>query len=171
MDLKKCVGIVKDYPKKGISFKDISPLCADKKAFKKMIDEMIRLIGDAKFDKIIAADARGFIFGSVIAYQLGKGLVIARKTGKLPNPGKTISSKCEYGNISFQVGKGTIKAGDRCIVVDDLLATGGSAKVLDDLCKHYKGKVVGNIFAIELTDLKGGEILEGFTRSVIQYKI
>lgn len=152
LNLKKYIANVPDFPKKGIQFKDITPLLENPAAFKQAVDEMSR--GVPKVDKIISADARGFIFGAAMAYKMGVGLVIARKPHKLPRPGYSSSYSLEYGENTMVVAKGALKKGEKVLVVDDVLATGGSALAMKNIAKKAKVKVMGYRFLIELTELK-----------------
>lgn len=151
---------VPDFPIPGILFKDITPTLEDPTAFKAVIDEMASKFDPDSFDKIIAADARGFLFGAPLAYKLNKGLVVARKPGKLPRPGHSYSYSLEYGKNTMVIPEGSIKEGERVLLVDDLLATGGSAYAMVKMVEAAGGKPIGAIFYIELIDLKGMEPLE-----------
>lgn len=148
---------VPDFPKPGIIFKDVTPVLHDKDAFKKAIDAFIEMAKDFKFDKVLAADARGFLFGAPVAYALNKGLVVARKPGKLPRPGKQCSYDLEYGTNTMIISEGAINPGERILVIDDLLATGGSAYAMCNLVKQSEATPVACLFLVELCLLKGKE--------------
>ena len=161
-DLKKYIRDIPDFPKKGIIFKDITTLLSHKDAFKKVIDIFTERYRDKKIDKIVAADARGFIFGGVLAYELNAGFVPVRKKGKLPY--KTISAdyELEYGTDTLYAHEDAISAEERVLVVDDLLATGGTAKATCDLVKRLGGDIIELAFMIELSFLNGRDKLKGY---------
>ena len=157
---KMHIASVLDFPKKGINFRDITTTLEDADVFHNCIDDLAELSKDFVFDKIVCADARGFIFGSALAYKLNKALVVARKPNKLPRPGHSYSYTLEYGEKTMLISQKSIKEGDRCLVVDDLLATGGSALAMIELVKKSKGVPVASIFYIELPDLHGREVIK-----------
>ncbi len=161
-DLKKYIRDIPDFPKKGIIFKDITTLLSHKDAFKKAMDIFVERYKNEKIDKIVAADARGFIFGGVLAYELNAGFVPVRKKGKLPH--KTISAdyELEYGTDTLYAHEDAITAGERVLIVDDLLATGGTAKATCDLAKRLGGEIVEFAFLIELSFLNGRDKLKGY---------
>ena len=164
MDLKKSIRIVENFPKEGISFKDITTLIADGEAFKYSID--------AKVDVILGPEARGFIFGVPVAYALGVGFVPVRKKGKLPFETVSVNYDLEYGTDVLEIHKDAIKKGQRVAIVDDLLATGGTIEAVTRLVEEAGGEVVALDFAIELTDLKGRDKLKGYeVMSLVQYDI
>ena len=152
---KKYVATIPDFPKPGIQFRDISPTLEDKEAFKESIDSLAEICSKYEFDKIICADARGFIFGGAVAYKLNKGMVVARKPGKLPRPGFSYSYTLEYGKNTLLISEGSIKENERVIIIDDLLATGGSASAMIELVKMSKAIPVAALFYIELPNLNG----------------
>jgi len=160
MDLNKYIAIREDWPKKGISFKDITPLLQDKDAFKYAIDKMTEPFINKGISKVVCADARGFLFGSVIAYKLGCAVVAARKPGKLPFVGRSETYSLEYGTNTLEIAPNSVYPDDKVLIVDDLLATGGSAKALTNMVKHIGAEIVGYSFVIELDGLKGKEALE-----------
>lgn len=169
MELKDTIRAIEDYPKKGVIFRDITTLLKDKEAFKKAVDEMSEKI-DKDVDKIIGIEARGFIFGAALAYKLEKGFVPVRKPGKLPWDKVSESYELEYGEDSIEIHKDAIEEGDKVVIVDDLLATGGTAKACANLVEKLRGEVSSAIFLIELEDLKGREILSGTrVESIIKY--
>ncbi len=159
MDLYKYIAIREDWPKDGISFKDITPLLQDKDAFKYAIDKMTEPFINKGITKVICADARGFLFGSVIAYKLNCAVVASRKKNKLPFVGLSQTYSLEYGSNTLEIAPNSILENDKVLVVDDLLATGGSAKALTDMVNRCKATIVGYSFVIELTSLKGREVL------------
>lgn len=170
MDFKDYIAITEDFPTKGISFKDMSPLLRNPEAFKKASDQLSDYAREMNPTVIIGPEARGFIFGTVIAYNLGLGFVMARKDGKLP--GKTLQAKysLEYGYSCINLPWGSIKKGDRVVLVDDLLATGGTLDALVRLCNDVGAEVVGCITLIELTKVRSDKFLKGINvKSLIQY--
>ena len=160
----KYIRDVPDFPKPGIIFKDIVPVFENPEylqmVFDVMVDELKK--NNIQFDKIACPEARGFLFGPTLGLAMKKGVVMARKPGKLPCPGESLSYDLEYGSATLVVSKESIKPGDRVVVVDDLLATGGSAKALCQLVEKCGGTVAGVMFYIELTPLKGREVLKDY---------
>ncbi len=172
MDLKKSIRIVENFPKEGISFKDITTLIADGEAFKYSIDAIAEHLKDKKVDVILVPEARGFIFGVPVAYALGVGFVPVRKKGKLPFETVSVNYDLEYGTDVLEIHKDAIKKGQRVAIVDDLLATGGTIEAVTRLVEEAGGEVVALDFAIELTDLKGRDKLKGYeVMSLVQYDI
>ncbi len=170
-DLKKAIREIPDFPKKGILFYDITTLLKDAKSFQRTIDIFGNRYIDRDIDAILAIDARGFIIGSALAYKLGKGIVLVRKTGKLPYKTVKASYKLEYGVDEIEMHKDSIKKGDKVLIVDDLLATGGTASAAVQLVKKSGGKIVECAFVIELLGLKGRERIKPCpVFSLIQYK-
>lgn len=157
---KNFVATIPDFPKKGIMFRDITPTLEDADAFKNAIDAMAEIVKKYDFNKIVCADARGFLFGTALAYKMHKGIVCARKPGKLPRPGLSFSYTLEYGENTLVLSKDALNKNDRCLIVDDLLATGGSALAMLNLVKLSKATPVAAIFYIELPDLKGKETIK-----------
>jgi len=169
-DLKKTIRDIPDYPKKGIIFKDITPLLANPEKFKKAIDLLIRKIKNIKIDAIASMEARGFIFGAVLAYKMNKKFIPMRKKGKLPY--KTIKEEydLEYGKDIIEMHIDAIEKGERVLIVDDLLATGGTATAVANLIKKAGGVVAGIAFLIDLTFLKGRDKLKDYkVFSIIEY--
>lgn len=162
MNLKDTIRTVENYPKEGISFKDITTLLKDKEAYKVAIDTMIENIKkyDVKIDAVVGIEARGLLLGSAVAYGMGVGFVPARKPGKLPSDVVSESYDLEYGSTSIEIHKDAISKGDNIIIVDDLLATGGTAAAVEKLVKKLGGNVVGFEFLIELGFLDGRKNLE-----------
>lgn len=168
--LQSKIRTIKDWPKKGVDFKDITPLLEDGKAFKSAIDELAKPFKNQKIDKVVGIDARGFLLAAPIAYKLGAGLAIIRKYGKLP--AKTISQKyaLEYASNILEMHRDSIKPGERVLVVDDVLATGGTMKATCEIVERLGGKIVGIAFLINLKFLKGKEKLKKYkTYSLIDY--
>jgi len=169
--IKSKIREIPDWPKKGVNFKDITPLIEDNKAFRKVIDAMAKPYSGKRIDKIVGVDARGFIIAAALDYKLKSGVAIVRKKGKLPS--KKVSRKytLEYGSNTIEMHKDAILAGEKVLLVDDLLATGGTMKATLDLVEKLKGKIVGVDFLIELTFLKGRKKLKGYKiRSLAKYQ-
>ncbi len=162
INLKDHIRDIPDFPKKGIIFKDITTLLGHRQAFKKVIDVFVKRYRDKSIDKVVAADARGFIIGSVLAYELGAGFVPVRKKGKLPYKTVEISYELEYGNDTLCMHEDAILENESVLIVDDLLATGGTAKATCDLVKKQKGKIIEVAFMIELAFLNGRDKLKGY---------
>jgi len=154
---KEHIATIMDFPKPGIQFRDVTPTLEDAEAFSHAIDALYEMASKWEFDKVICADARGFIFGSPLALRSHRGLVIARKPNKLPRPGFKFNYDLEYGSNTLEISQGSIKPGEKVLIVDDLLATGGSAIALINLIKQSKATAVGSVFYIELPDLHGKE--------------
>ena len=172
MDYNKIIAIRENWPKKGISFKDITPLLANAKAFKEVNIAMAKPFKNKKITKVLCADARGFLFGSVVANILNAGFVVSRNPGKLPYVGLSVSYDLEYGSNTLEIAPKMISKKDRVLIVDDLLATGGSAKAMTKMVKKIGAKLVGYSFLIELTDLKARKILAPVEfHSLVKYKI
>ena len=161
LDLTTFIRDVPDFPSEGILFKDVMPLLADPAAFRESIDRMAAWAGPRAPDVILGAEARGFIFGGALAYALGCGFVTARKPGKLPWTTVEASYDLEYGTDALQVHVDAIESGARVIVLDDVLATGGTARAKIDLVKQLGGQVVGALFLIELSFLHGRDRIAG----------
>lgn len=155
MDLKNYIRNIQDYPKEGILFRDITTLLKDKEAFKFAIDSMAKQVEDKKIDYIVGAESRGFLIGSALAYRLNCGFVPVRKKGKLPC--KTISEEyaLEYGTDSLYMHEDAINKGANVLIVDDLIATGGTALAMMKMVERLGGNIVGSSFLIELKELNG----------------
>ena len=170
MDLKACIRDIPDFPKKGILFRDITTLLNDPGAFRQAINELVKKVKTEKIDFVMAAESRGFIFGSILAYTLKAGFVPVRKPGKLPYKTYQEKFQLEYGEDAFEVHQDAFPKGSKVLIIDDLLATGGTAKAMINLVKRLKGNVSGVLFLIELTALKGRSKLKGYhVQSLIQY--
>ena len=153
---------VKDFPEKGVIFRDITTALKDKEGLEIVIKDFSDRYKDKEIDYVVGADARGFIFGAAIAYNIGAGFVPARKPGKLPSEVESVEYSLEYGKNSIEIHKDAFKKGSKILIVDDLLATGGTAKAMVQLVEKLEAKVYELAFMIELTDLKGRELLEGY---------
>lgn len=162
MDLKSKIRSIPDFPKKGILFRDITTLLKDKDAYRTLIETLAESLKDKAVDIVIGPEARGFVIGSALAYALNAGFVIARKPGKLPAETKRFEYGLEYGADILEIHTDSIVPGQRIAVVDDLLATGGTALATIKLAEQAGGVVVAARFAIELTELNGRETLAGY---------
>ena len=160
MDLKKYIRSIQDYPKKGILFRDITTLIKDKNAFKNCIDQMSQILNKISYDKIAAIESRGFIFASPLSYNLSKSHVLLRKKNKLPAERYSVDFELEYGNATLEIHKDSISPKEKVIIVDDLIATGGTAEAAAKLVEKSGGEVAGFIFVINLFDLGGKDLLE-----------
>ena len=170
MNLAERIRDIPDFPIDGILFKDITPLLGDAAAFRQAIDVMVAHYVDHAIDQVVAIESRGFIFGAPLAYKLGAGLVPVRKSGKLPAQAVSIEYSLEYGTNALEMHKDAIIPGQRVLLVDDLLATGGSAKAAIELVEQLGGTVVSAAFVIELAFLKGVDKLDGYdVYSVIKF--
>lgn len=170
MDLKEHIRSIPDFPKKGILFRDITTLLKDKNACRFTINKIAEKFKGKKIDVVAAIEARGFILGGAIAHKLNAGFVPIRKKGKLPAKVTSATYDLEYGTDTLEVHHDAIKPGDKVLIVDDLLATGGTAGAVVNLVEQLKGKIAGIAFLIELTDLKGKEKLKGYpVYSLIKY--
>lgn len=160
--LEKSIRNIPDFPKPGILFRDITTLVQNKDAFKKTVDLLSKKYKGKGFDKVVGVEARGFIFGASVALKIGAGFVPVRKKGKLPY--KTISTtyELEYGTDTLEIHKDAITPGEKILIIDDLLATGGTIKAVTELVNQLGGKIAGIGFVIELVDLKGKEKLKNY---------
>ncbi len=162
MDLKKHITNIENFPIEGITFRDITTLIGNGDAFKETIDSLGEFARKCGANKIVGPEARGFIFGTPVAYSLGIPFIPVRKPGKLPRKTETIEYDLEYGSNTLVIHADAIKRGDRVVIVDDLLATGGTVKASIDLIKRLGGEVCGLAFVIELDELNGREKLEEY---------
>jgi len=160
--LEKSIRSIPDFPKPGILFRDVTTLIQNKTAFKKSVDLLAKKYKGKKIDKVVGVEARGFIFGAAVAHKIGAGFVPVRKKGKLPY--KTISTtyELEYGTDTLEIHKDAITSGEKILIIDDLLATGGTVKAVVDLVKQLQGKIAGIGFVIELVDLHGRDKLKDY---------
>jgi len=171
MDLKETLRHVPDFPKKGIDFIDITTVLQDRNALQQSIDEMKKLAAElGDFDMIVGPESRGFIFGAPLAYAMNKGFAPIRKKGKLPYKTVSIQYQLEYGTDELEIHEDAIKPGQKVLIVDDLLATGGTTESNIRLVEKLGGKVIGLVFFIELGFLNGREKLSGYeVRSVVKF--
>tara|TARA_B100001167_G_C16747739_1_gene294421 strand:+ start:46 stop:573 length:528 start_codon:yes stop_codon:yes gene_type:complete len=160
MDLSKYIRSIKDYPKKGILFRDITTLIKDKNAFKECIDQLTKIVKNLEFDKIAAIEARGFIFASAVSYNLSKPLILMRKKNKLPAETHSVEFELEYGKATIEMHKDAVNKSEKIIIIDDLIATGGTAEAGAKLVEKSNGQVSGFVFVISLFDLGGKKLLQ-----------
>jgi len=159
MDLKEYIRSIPDYPKKGILFRDITTLIKDEKAFRSCIDQIVERSKKFKLDKIAAVESRGFVFASAVSYILSKPFIMLRKKNKLPAETHSVDFELEYGRATIEVHKDSIKKDEKVLIIDDLIATGGTAEAAAKLIEASNGKVAGFIFVINLFDIGGCEKL------------
>ncbi len=170
-DLKDYVRTIPDFPQEGIMFRDITTVAQDADGLKLAIDTMQDLVKDVDFDVVVGGESRGFIFGTPIAYNLHKPMVLVRKKGKLPWKTIAVDYALEYGTATLEIHQDAIKPGQKVLVVDDLLATGGTAKAMAELVEKLGGEVVGILVLMELQGLNGRAFLEPYpVYSAIQYE-
>jgi len=160
MDLKKYIRSIPDYPKKGILFRDITTLIKDSNAFKYTNDKIVEIAKKIEFDKIAAIESRGFVFASTVSYQLEKPFILLRKKNKLPAEVHSVDFELEYGTATIEVHKDSINKGEKVLIIDDLIATGGTAEAAAKIVEISGGKVAGFIFVINLFDLPGEKLLK-----------
>ena len=169
-DLKQYIRDIPGFPKEGIVFHDITPLLQNAKAYEAAVDEMAKLLEGKEIDYLVGIEARGFIFASALAMKLGTGLVIVRKPGKLPYVTINASYNLEYGSDSLEVHRDAIHEGSKVVMVDDLLATGGTAAAAGELIEQLGGEVLGYCFLVELLELEGKKLLDPHpVWSILQY--
>jgi adenine phosphoribosyltransferase len=170
-NFKNLIRHVPDFPKKGILFYDITTLLKDKDAFREAIDTLAARYRNQQIDLVLGVESRGFIFAPILAYQLGAGFVPVRKLGKLPAETVKASYDLEYGEDTLEIHRDAIQKGQRVLVVDDLLATGGTAAAVIQLIRQLGGEVVGVVFLVELEFLNGRKKLDGYdVYSLLQYQ-
>ena len=172
MNLKNYIRSIKDYPKKGILFRDITTLIKDPQAFNFAINKIVEISKKVEFDKVSAIESRGFIFASTVSYLTKKPLILLRKKNKLPADRYSIDFQLEYGEATIEVHKETKKKNEKILVIDDLIATGGTAEAAAKLIEISGGTVAGFIFIINLFDLPGNNLLKKklyFTESLIDF--
>ena len=171
MELKDYVTTIPDFPKPGIMFRDITTVVSSPEGLKMSIDQMVNQLKNIDFDLVAGSESRGFVFGTPVAYALGKGFVLVRKKGKLPR--ETISQEydLEYGTATLEMHKDAVKPGDRVVIVDDLIATGGTTEAMIKMIERLGGKVVKICFVMELAGLGGRDRLKGYdVTSLIRYE-
>ena len=159
MDLKKYIRSIKDYPKKGILFRDITTLIKDKEAFNESINKISEIMNELNFDRIAAIESRGFIFASALSYKISKSLILIRKKNKLPAEKYSVDFKLEYGEGTLEIHKDSVKSKEKIVIIDDLIATGGTAEAAAKLVEKSGGIVEGFVFIINLFDLGGRKFL------------
>lgn len=170
MDLKQSIRSIPDFPKPGIVFRDITTLLKDAAAFREAVDEMAAAFADKKPELVVGVESRGFIFGGAMAYKLGIGFVPVRKPGKLPAETVRAEYELEYGKDAIEIHKDAIRPGQKVLLVDDLLATGGTMAATVELVKQLGAEIVGIVFLIELAFLNGREKLAGYpVKALISY--
>lgn len=162
MDLAQTIRNIPDFPKPGILFRDITTLLSNKSAFKEAVNLLAKQYKDKKIDYVAAVEARGFIFGGALAERLDVGFIPVRKKGKLPWKTRNITYSLEYGTDTLEIHEDALKPNDKVLIVDDLLATGGTVKAVADLIESQGAQIVGIAFVIELVDLKGREKLKKY---------
>lgn len=169
--IEEYVRSIPDFPEEGIIFRDVTSILQDEDGFKLAVDSMLKLLENVEFDVVVATESRGFIFGAPIAYSLGKSLVLARKKGKLPCETISESYDLEYGSAELEMHKDAISPKQKVVLVDDLIATGGTIEACAKMVEKLGGEVVKIIFLIELAGLKGRDKLQKYdVASVITYE-
>lgn len=169
--LEDYVRNIENFPKEGIIFRDITTVIGDKDGFKMAVDGIIEKLNGVDFNVVVGPEARGFIFGAPVAYTLNKSFALIRKKGKLPCETISEDYELEYGTATLEMHKDSIKPGDKVVIVDDLIATGGTTKAMIKLIERLGGEVVRICNVIELVDLKGRENLKGYqVESLIQFE-
>ena len=170
-ELKDYVRTIPNFPKEGIMFRDVTSVIQDPEGLKLAIDSMQDKIKDLDFDLVMGAESRGFVFGTPIAYNLNKGFVMCRKKGKLPCETISESYALEYGEATLEIHRDSIKPGQKVVIVDDLIATGGTVEAMIKLVEDLGGQVAGIVFLIELVDLHGRDKIKGYNvYSTIEYE-
>ena len=170
MDLKDKIRSIENYPQEGVIFRDITTLLKDAEGMKAATDEMTAKLKDVDFDVVLGPESRGFIFGMPVAYNMGKGFVPVRKAGKLPAEVVSKEYALEYGTATIEMHKDAIQPGQKVVIVDDLMATGGTAKAIIEMVEEIGAEVAALVFLIELDFLEGRKVLPGYRiESVIHY--
>lgn len=171
MNLKEMIREVQDFPKEGIGFKDITTVLSNGEAYREAIDAFAALLKDVEFDVIVGPEARGFLMGAPLAYALGKPFIPVRKPGKLPYKTIQHTYQLEYGTDTLEMHIDAIAPGQKVVIIDDLLATGGTIKAVAELCEKLGGEVVKMLFMIDLAFLNGRQVLEGYSvDSLVTYE-
>jgi len=160
--LEDAIRSIPDFPKAGILFRDITTLLQDKDAFKEAVDLISKKFKGKGIDKVVAVEARGFIFGGAVAHRIGAGFVPVRKKGKLPWKTSSVSYELEYGTDTLEMHEDAVEKGEKVLIIDDLLATGGTVRAVADLVEKKQAKIVGIAFVIELIDLHGKDKLKEY---------
>lgn len=162
---------IPDFPEPGIIFRDVTSILQDPDGLKLAVDSLLYMVKGLDFDVIVGAESRGFIFGMPVAYETGKAFILARKPGKLPRETVSAEYELEYGTGSIEIHKDAIRPGQKAVIIDDLIATGGTAKAIAGLVEQLGGQVVKLCFVMELAGLKGREQLAGYqVESAIRYE-
>ncbi len=170
MDFKDKIRSIENYPQEGVIFRDITTLLKDAEGMKAAIDEMTARLDGVEFDMVLGPESRGFIFGMPVAYNLGKGFVPVRKKGKLPAAVISKEYALEYGTATIEMHKDALQPGQKVVIVDDLMATGGTAKAIIEMVEEMGAEVAALLFLIELDFLEGRKVLPGYRiESVIHY--
>jgi len=170
MDFKDYIRDIHDFPEKGVTFKDITPLLKNSSALQAAADAMLKMIGDVKVDKVVGMESRGFFFAPILAARLNAGFVPVRKAGKLPSDKISRTYALEYGKDTLEMHEDSIQPGENVIIHDDVLATGGTAKATCELVEALGGKVLQCNFLLELLNLNGATKLEGYSvKSLVSY--
>ncbi len=170
-ELKDYVMTIPDFPKEGIMFRDITTLIQDPKGFHMAIDGLCKLLKDVDFDVILGSESRGFVFGAPVAYAMNKGFILVRKKGKLPRKVISEDYELEYGTATLEMHADSFPEGTKVVIIDDLIATGGTTKAMIDMAEKLGGKVVKVAFVIELEGLEGRQKLKGYdVESLITYE-
>lgn len=159
--LERAIRSIPDYPKPGIVFRDITTLLGDARAFRRAVDELVQPWAGSKIDQVAGIEARGFVLGGAVAHQLSAGFVPVRKKGKLPWETVSVPYTLEYGTDELEMHKDAVEPGDQVILVDDLIATGGTAEAAIKLLRGFSANVVSAVFVIDLPDLGGARLIEG----------
>ena len=171
-DLRAAIRSIPDYPKPGIVFRDITTLLGNARAFRRAVDELVQPWAGMKIDKVAGIEARGFIIGGAVAHQVSAGFIPIRKKGKLPHKRVTIGYSLEYGEDQMEIHEDAVARGERVILVDDLIATGGTAEAAVKLLKEIGAEVVAAVFVIDLPDLGGSKRIEGLgvpVRTLVEF--
>ena len=170
MDFKNYIRDIHDFPEKGVTFKDITPLLKDAEALQAAAAAMLKMIGDVKVDKVVGMESRGFFFAPILASRLNAGFVPVRKVGKLPSDKISRTYSLEYGKDTLEMHADSIQPGENVIIHDDVLATGGTAKATCELVEALGGKVIQCNFLLQLLNLKGAAKLDGYQiKSLVNY--
>ena len=171
MDLKQYIARIQDFPAEGVDFRDVTPLLNDVEAYRYTIEEMAKFVKECGATVIVAPEARGFIFSAPVAVMTGTRLVLVRKPGKLPRECHKVAYSLEYGNNYQEMHKGDVKKGDKVVIIDDVLATGGTIKAIIQMIDKEEAEVAGICFLADLTYLHGPDVLEGYNvKSLLTYE-
>ncbi|MDR1954971.1 MAG: adenine phosphoribosyltransferase [Candidatus Methanoplasma sp.] len=170
-ELKDYVTTIPEFPEEGIMFRDITTVIQDPEGFKIAVDGLIAMLDGVDFDLILGSESRGFVFGAPVAYAMGKGFILVRKKGKLPRETISESYELEYGKATLEMHTDCIKKGERIVIIDDLIATGGTTGAIIKMIERLGGEIVKICFVMELAGLKGRDVLKGYpVESLIVYE-